>query len=357
MSSSFGKNFKIMTFGESHGEAVGAVIDGVVPGIKISKEDIQKELDKRKPGQSKITTLRKEKDEVHILSGIFEGKTTGHPICLVVYNKNQDSSAYDNLKDIFRPGHADFTYLKKYGIRDYRGGGRSSGRETVGRVAAGAVAKRMLGGIKIIAYTKEVAGTIAKTVDLTEIEKNPVRCPDKEAAKEIEKKILKARKEGDSLGGIIEVIVKNCPSGLGEPVFDKLDADIAKAVMSIGAVKGIEFGAGFSIKNLKGSSDNDEFYLDKNSGKVRQKTNKSGGILGGISSGEDILFRVAVKPTASIAKDQFTVDTKGKRKKISIKGRHDPCLCPRIIPVVENMVAIVLADAIMQQERIKGNKK
>jgi chorismate synthase len=349
----FGKNIEIMTFGESHGKAVVVVIDGIKPNIAITEKDIQKELDKRKPGQSRITTQRKETDKIEILSGIFKGKTTGTPICLVIWNKDQDSSRYEELKDIFRPGHADFTFYKKFGIRDYRGGGRSSGRETAARVASGAIAKKLLAKkqIKITAYVRQVGNIQAKDIDLEEIEKNPVRCPDKKTAKKMEKLILDTKKADDSVGGIIEVIAENVPAGLGEPVFDKLDADIAKALMSIGAVKGIEIGAGFKAAEMKGSESNDEFT--KKGKKIITKTNNSGGILGGISNGMPIIARIAVKPTPSISKGQNTVDKKGKKTKIKIEGRHDPCICPRIVPVVESMFALVILDHI---ERHKSNK-
>ncbi|MBR9698904.1 chorismate synthase [Candidatus Woesearchaeota archaeon] len=341
MGNTFGKKLKIMTFGESHGKALGAVIDGVKSNIKISEKDIQKELDKRKPGQSTVTTQRKEQDKVHILSGIFKGRTTGHPICLVVYNKDADSRIYERWKDVFRPGHADFTYLKRYGIHDYRGGGRASGRETVARVAAGAIAKKLTKA-KIFAYTIQVGTIKAKKRDLKEIEKNPLRCPDKEAAKRMQREILKIKKQGDSIGGIVEVTIKNCPPGLGNPVFDKLNADLAKAVLSIGAVKGIEFGSGFKAVEMKGSQHNDQLYKK---GKIRTRTNNAGGIVAGISNGEDIIFRAAIKPPSSIAKEQLTIDKKGKKVKIKVSGRHDPCLCPRIAPVIEHMTALVLAGA------------
>lgn len=274
-SNTLGDNFRITTFGESHGKALGVVIDGVMPGLAISEDEIQKELDKRKPGQSKITTSRKEEDKVHILSGIFEGKTTGTPICLLIYNKDADSSHYDNIKKIFRPGHADFTYFAKYGIRDHRGGGRASGRETVARVAAGAVAKKILSdnGIKIIAHTKEIAGIKSVKFNEKEIYKNDVRCADKEAAMLMGNAIAKSKSDGDSLGGIVEVIAYNVPPGLGDPVFDKLDADLAKALISIPAVKGIEFGTGFDFAKMKGSQANDEFI--KQSGKIVTKDRKS----------------------------------------------------------------------------------
>ncbi|MBD3164908.1 chorismate synthase [Candidatus Woesearchaeota archaeon] len=353
MSSCFGRNFRIVTFGESHGEAVGVVIEGLKPGIKISEPEIQKELDRRRPGSSRISSPRREKDRVEILSGIFRGKTTGHPICMIVRNKDIRSRDYEGFKDIFRPGHADFTFLKKYGIRDYRGGGRASGRETLGRVAAGALARKILkkGRIKVIGYTLQIGDIRADKIDYAEIEKNGVKCPDNKAAKLMEREILRVKKEGDSIGGIVEVVIRNCPAGLGEPVFDKLDAELAKAALSIGGVKAIEFGKGFKAAKLKGSENNDLF--DYRKGRVRMKTNNAGGILGGISTGEDIVFRIAVKPASSIKKEQLTVDSKGNRRKISIKGRHDPCLCPRIIPVIESMAAIVIADAYISQKQLR----
>lgn len=353
--STFGTLFKISTFGESHGKAIGVLIDGVKPKMKISEKEIQQELNRRRPGQSKVTTPRKEADQVEILSGVFEGKTLGTPICLLIWNKDQDSKAYDELKDILRPGHAGFTYLAKYGIQDYRGGGRASGRETAGRVAAGAVAKQILAkqGIKIFAYTKEIGGIAAKKIDLKEIEKNSVRCPDRNAAKKMEKRILQIKKQGDSLGGIVEAVVKNCPSGLGEPVFNKLEADLAKAMMSIPAVKGFEIGSGFSASKMKGSEHNDEFYKDIKTGRIRTKTNYAGGILGGISTGEDIIIRVAVKPTSSISIEQNTVDLKGRRRTIKVEGKHDPCICPRVVPVVESMIALVIADNLMKQKLLR----
>lgn len=349
--STIGKKLKITTFGESHGKAIGVVIDGVQPGLNISEEEIQKELDRRKPGQSKITTPRKESDKIEILSGIFEGKTTGTPICMLVWNKDQDSKRYEEIKDLFRPGHADLTYLKKYGIRDYRGGGRSSGRETIGRVAAGALAKKMLKDVKIKAYVKQVGKIKAKTIDLNEIEDNIVRCPDKEAAKLMEKKILEAKSQGDSIGGIVEVVIENPPEGLGDPVFNKLDADLAKALMSIGAVKAVEIGAGIKVAEMHGSECNDQ--ITKKGTKTITKTNNAGGIVGGISNGMPIIARVAVKPTPSISKEQDTVDIKGNKTKISTKGRHDPCICPRVVPVVESMVALVLADHLMIKKAIE----
>lgn len=346
----FGEKFRVTTFGESHGRAVGVVIDGVPPKLKISVDEIQGELDRRRPGQSSVTTQRAEEDKVDILSGVFQGKTTGTPICLIVWNQDQRSSDYDELKDVLRPGHAGFTYLAKYGIYDYRGGGRASGRETVGRVAAGAVAKIILAKhqIQIIGYSKEIAGISAKKFDYAQIEKNSVRCPDADAAKKMEKKILEVLKLGDSVGGIVEVVIKGCPAGLGEPVFDKLDADLAKAMMSIPAVKGFEIGSGFQAARMFGSEHNDEFYLDKKTKLIRSKTNFAGGVLGGVSTGENILLRIAIKPTSSISKSQNTVDVYGTRKKIKISGRHDPCICPRVVPVAEAMAALVIVDHLFR---------
>ncbi|HLX12409.1 MAG TPA: chorismate synthase, partial [Bacteroidota bacterium] len=324
---SLGTMFKITTFGESHGKAVGVLLDGVKPNLPITESDIQKELNRRRPGQSTVTTPRNETDQVHILSGVFEGKTLGTPICLLIWNQDQNSKSYDAIKDLFRPGHAAFTYLSKYGIQDYRGGGRSSGRETAGRVAAGAVAKQILAshGIRIIGYTKEVGNIKAVTTDYNVIEQNPVRCADPIAAEKMRKKILKVKNEGDSLGGVVEAVIKGCPAGLGEPVFDKLEADLAKALMSIPALKGFEIGSGFAATKMRGSEHNDAFFKEKKTGKIRTKTNNAGGILGGISNGEDIIVRVAVKPPSSIPKSQETVDTKGRKRSISVEGRHDPC--------------------------------
>jgi len=347
-----------MTFGESHGRAIGAVIDGVRPGIPIDLEFIQKELSRRRPGQSAVTTSRSETDQVEILSGIFEGKSTGTPICMVIWNKDQQPKAYEKIKDMFRPGHAGYTYMAKFGVSDYRGGGRSSGRETAARVAAGAVAKQLLAkrGVEVIAYTLEVAGVRARTINYAEIEKNPLRCPDPIAAKKMEKKVLRARKEGDSVGGIVEVIVKNPPVGLGEPVFDKLEADLSKALMSIGAIKGIEIGNGFAAARLKGSQNNDPMYFDEKSRRVRTRTNNAGGIAGGISNGEDIVLRIAVKPPSSIKKEQETVTVSGQKAKISVEGRHDPCICPRVVPVAESMVALTLLDHLTRQRLLRRKK-
>ncbi|MBI5748911.1 MAG: chorismate synthase [Nitrospinae bacterium] len=352
---SFGKLFKITTWGESHGKALGVIIDGCPPMLDLSEEDIQAELDKRAPGNSEVTSPRKEPDRVEILSGVFEGKTTGAPISLIIKNIDVDSSKYEKIRDIFRPGHADYTYFVKYGIRDHRGGGRSSGRETVGRVAAGAVAKKILRmrGINITGYTKQIGDITASVIDLNEIEKNDVRCPDKNTAHKMIEKIKEVRKSGDSIGGIVEIIASGVPPGLGEPVFDKLNADIAKALMSIGAVKGVEIGAGFKSALLLGSQNNDEMYIkacgerSESSEKVKFKTNNSGGILGGISNGDDIVVRIAVKPTASISKLQRSVDIHGKEREIRVEGRHDPCICPRIVPVAEAMMAVVIADHLL----------
>jgi len=327
-----GNNFRVTTFGESHGPAIGAVIDGVPAGLELSEADLQADLDRRRPGQSNLTTRRAEADRAEILSGIFEGKTTGAPVAVLIRNCDQHSKDYSNLAGLFRPGHADFAWQSKFGMRDYRGGGRSSGRETASRVTAGAIAKKILRalGIEIRAYAIEVAGVAAATRDFAEIEKNPVRCADPAAAKEMEAAILAAAAEGDSVGGIVECEISGVPAGWGEPVFDKLDAELAKAMMGIGAVKGVEFGSGFAAARMRGSENNPPGH--------------SGGISGGISNGENIVFRVAVKPTPSISKPQRTVDKDGNPAVCEIKGRHDPCIVPRIVPVIEAMAAIVLAD-------------
>jgi chorismate synthase len=350
-----GRCFRITTFGESHGKAVGVVLDGVVPNMKFSVADIQRELDRRRPGQSSVTTPRNESDRVQVVSGVFSGKTLGTPICLLVWNKDQDSRAYEKIKDLFRPGHAAYTYLSKYGIQDYRGGGRSSGRETAGRVAAGAVAKQLLRrlGITIRAYTKEVDGIRAASIDYDEIENNPVRCPDAKAAKKMMRRILAVKTAGDSVGGVVEAVVHHCPPGLGDPVFDKLEADLAKALMSIPALKGFEIGSGFAATRMKGSEHNDEFYKDRKTGTVRTRTNYAGGVLGGISNGEDIVVRVAVKPPSSIPKTQRTIDRSGRSRAITVRGRHDPCICPRVVPVVESMIAVVIAEHVMRQALLK----
>ncbi|MEW5894331.1 MAG: chorismate synthase [Candidatus Omnitrophota bacterium] len=349
----FGQLFRVVTFGESHGPAVGVVIDGVPPGIALDINDIQNELNRRRPGQSSITTARNEADQAEILSGIFEGKTSGTPLAILIHNKDHQSGDYNHLLNLFRPGHADFTFLKKFGVRDHRGGGRASGRETACRVAAGALAKKILEnyGIRTYAYTQSVGNIHATNVDLTVIDKNPVRAADMNVVEEMVRCIEDTQKQGDSIGGIVEAVVKGCPPGLGDPVFDKLDALLAHALMSIGAVKGVEFGDGFMAAKRKGSENNDPFEMRDNA--IRQKTNHAGGILGGISTGEDILLRIAVKPTSSIAKEQPTVDRDGKPQVLQVSGRHDPCLCPRIVPVVEAMINLVLMDCCLIQRSIK----
>jgi chorismate synthase len=327
---------------------VGVVIDGCPPKMDLSAEDIQKELDRRRPGHNKGSSPRREKDRVEILSGVFEGKTTGTPISLLVWNEDVDSSPYEELKDVFRPGQADFTYQAKYGIRDYRGGGRASARETVGRVAAGAIAKKILEKekIEVISYTMELGGIRAAKMDYSEIGQNRLLCPDGEAAKQMEKKIEQARLRGDSLGGIVEILVRRCPAGLGEPVFDKLEADLAKGLMSIGAVRGMEVGAGFRAARMFGSECNDPL------GPEGFEKNDAGGILGGISNGADILLRVAVKPIPSIGLEQKTVNHSRRPVSIKIQGRHDVSAIPRINPVCEAMVAIVLADHLLRQKAL-----
>lgn len=356
---SFGKLFKITTFGESHGEALGVIIDGCPSGIEIDIERLQKALDRRKPGQSSpdgklssSVTSRKEPDKAEILSGVFEGVSTGCPIAIVVKNTSQKSADYSNIMNKFRPGHADYTFYKKYGMRDYRGGGRSSGRETLARVAGGEIAKmvleQFLPSIKIIASTTEVAGIKATEYDESQIEKNSVRCADAKIASQMEEKISQFRKEGDSSGGIVECRVSGMIAGIGEPVFDKLDAELAKAMLSIGAIKGIEFGSGFESAKMTGSTWNDNMSMKD--GNVNFLSNHAGGILGGISNGNEIIFRVAVKPVPSIFKQQQTIDIFEKETEILIEGRHDICLCPRIIPVVESMTAITLLDLYLQNK-------
>lgn len=346
----FGTRFRVTTWGESHGPAIGVVVDGCLAGLKLDVSDIQKEVDRRKPAKnSKVSTTRREKDKVEILSGIFEGKTTGMPISLVVFNKDTRSKDYSKIKDLYRPGHADFTYDIKYKIRDYRGGGRSSGRETLARVMAGAVAKKLLierEKTEIFGHTIQVGGIKAKTFTKSFIEKNELRCADKKACKEMQKLIEKTRfKEGDSIGCIVEIIIKNPPKGLGHPVFDKLDADLAKAMMSIGAVKGVEIGSGFEAALKKGSENNDQMISKNKSAKFL--SNNAGGILGGISTGEDIVLKLAIKPVPSISKELQTISKTGKNTKIKTLGRHDTCLGPRIIPVAESMAAITLLDKLI----------
>ncbi|MDR2122145.1 MAG: chorismate synthase [Flavobacteriaceae bacterium] len=343
MFNEFGKIIKLTTYGESHGPAIGGIIDGFPAGLSVDLDAIQKELDRRKPGQSKIVTQRKEDDKVEFLSGIFEGKTTGQSIGFVIKNTNQKSKDYEHNTQIFRPSHADFTYFQKYGIRDHRGGGRTSARETANWVVAGALSKQLLPLISINAFVSSVGDIhIEKDIDkldLTQTENNIVRCPDEEIAEKMIKKISETKKEGDTIGGIITCIVKNVPIGLGEPVFDKLSSRLAQAMMSINAAKGFEIGSGFGGTRLKGSEHNDIFTEE---GKTL--TNRSGGIQGGISNGMDIVFKVAFKPVATIMKEQQTIDEKGNLTVINGKGRHDPCVVPRAVPVVEALAALVLAD-------------
>lgn len=339
----FGRNFTLTTFGESHGEAIGGVIDGCPSGIELDINEIQKELDRRRPGQSAIVTQRKESDKVQFLSGIFEGKTTGTPIGFIVPNTNQKSDDYSHIKDVYRPSHADYTYDKKYGIRDYRGGGRSSARETISRVVGGAIAKQVMPEIKINAFVSSVGDIFInkpyQALDFSLTETNDVRCPDIETAKKMEECIKQIRKEGDTVGGTITCVIQNVPVGLGEPVFDKLHAELGKAMLSINAVKGFEYGSGFCGAKMKGSEHNDLFNSDGST-----KSNLSGGIQGGISNGMDIYFRVAFKPVATIMQKQETINNKGEIIEMIGKGRHDPCVVPRAVPIVEAMAALVLAD-------------
>ena len=337
----FGKSFSVTTFGESHGVALGCIIDGCPPGLEISEGYIQAYLDQRKPGTSKYTTQRKEDDKIEILSGIFEGKTTGTPIGLLIRNKDQKSKDYDNLKDVFRPSHADYAYTQKYGVRDHRGGGRASARETTMRVAAGSIARKYLNdscGIEIHGYLKQIGELSIASIDFSEVNKNPFFCPDKSLVPEIEKYIDLLRSEGDSVGAKIQINAKNMPLGLGEPVFDKLDADLAKALMSINAVKGVEVGEGMAVAGSKGSDSRDEITPDG------FKSNNSGGISGGISTGQDLLLSIALKPTSSINKEGDTVNKEGKAVKVQVKGRHDPCVGIRATPIAEAMVALTLID-------------
>ncbi len=345
---SFGEKFKISTFGESHGAAIGVVIDGCPAGHTLDLLQIQQELDRRKPGQSHITSARKEADEFEILSGVFEGKTLGTPIAIIVRNKDAKPADYEYLKEAYRPSHADYTYEKKYGIRDHRGGGRSSARETIARVIAGAIAKQLLKkkGIEIFAFVKQV-GTIKlnkhySELDLNNIDKNIVRCPDEATAAEMISAIELVKKEGDTLGGIIQCVIKNVPAGLGEPVFDKLHAVLAHAMLSINAVHGFEYGSGFEGASKKGSENNDEWTNE--SGKISTKTNNAGGILGGISTGDDIYFNVAFKPVATILKTQQSINSKGEQISLQNEGRHDPCVLPRAVPIVEAMAALVIVN-------------
>ena len=352
---SFGEIFRITTFGESHGEAIGVVIDGCPPNIHFDFDFVQSELNRRKPGQSNISTSRKEDETFEVLSGLFEGKTTGTPLTLIVRNNNQKSEDYDKLKEVFRPGHADYTYQQKYGIRDYRGGGRQSARETVARVLAGAVAKLYLKsqGISITAYVSQVYNIKLEKeytqLDLNQIEENIVRCPDPEKTTEMIALIEKTKLEGDTLGGVISCVCKGVPVGLGQPVFDKLHAQLGKAILSINACKGFEIGNGFQSVNLKGSENNDAFEANvaKN---ISTKTNHSGGVLGGISNGMDIFFRAAFKPVSSIKQAQDTINASLENTTIQVEGRHDPCVVPRAVPIVEAMTALVLMDMVLRNK-------
>ena len=356
MGNSFGHLFKITTFGESHGVALGVTIDGCPAGLEIDEDFIASELARRKPGQSKITTQRKEDDSFEILSGVFEGKSTGTPIGIIIRNKDQRSKDYSHIADKFRPSHADYTYHEKYGNRDYRGGGRSSARETAARVAAGAIAKMLLRqlGIEVYAYVSEVGEYKTPDywdMDLSKIEDNIVRCPDPETAEKMIDLIDSVRKDRDTIGGIITGVIKNVPVGLGEPVFDKLHAELGKAMLSINAVKGFEYGSGFEGTRMRGSEHNDSFYQED--GRVKTKSNYSGGIQGGISNGADIYFNVAFKPVATIMKDQDSVNEKGEEISVSGKGRHDPCVVPRAVPIVDAMAALVIADFYLINQSVK----
>lgn len=344
--STFGNIFKITTWGESHGKALGVVVDGCPAGIDLCEEDIQIFLNRRKPGQSSYTTQRNEDDKVEILSGVFEGKTTGTPISMIVYNKDHHSADYSQISQCYRPGHADYTFDEKYGFRDYRGGGRSSGRETIGRVAAGAIASKILDslGINILTYSKSIGNVEINTFDANEIMNNPMYMPDADAAVKAGEMLKEKMAAMDSCGGIIECIVNGMPTGVGEPVFDKLSANLAKAVMSIGAIKGFEIGDGFAVATSTGSTDNDGFKMDGD--KIVKTSNHAGGILGGISDGSDIILRAAIKPTPSIAQTQSTVNKDLENVDINIKGRHDPIIVPRAVVVVESMVAVTLVDML-----------
>ena len=359
MSNTFGQLFRVTTFGESHGGGIGVVIDGCPPRIEITEAQIQQELDRRRPGQSKLTTQRKEEDRCEILSGVFEGKTLGTPIAIVVRNKDARPEDYSDIARKFRPSHADYTYQAKYGIRNWQGGGRASARETVGRVAAAAIAKRILSNFyayfDIVAYVTQIHGITAKVdrsiLKMKDVEKNVVRCPDTAAAKRMISLIEQIRDEGDSIGGVVECVARGIAPGLGEPVFDKLEADLAKAMLSIPAAKAFEIGSGFAATRMRGSEHNDAFEV--RGGKIRTKTNYSGGVQGGISNGEDIYFRVAFKPPATIALQQETVTSSKQRTDLTARGRHDPCVLPRAVPIVEAMAALVLCDHALRQNAIQ----
>lgn len=359
MGNTFGHMFRITTWGESHGDAVGVVVDGCPPKMPLCEQDIQAELDRRRPGQSEISTQRKEGDLAQILSGVFEGETLGTPILIGVWNADARSKDYDHMRRVYRPSHADFSYDAKFGIRNWKGGGRASARETIGRVAAGAIAKKMLArefGVEIVGYVKQVwqltAEVDSDSVSAQDVEANIARCPDHDMAARMIERIKQARKDGDSLGGVVECVARGVPVGLGEPVFDKLEADLAKAVLSMPACKGFEVGSGFGGALQTGSQHNDPFYSD--GGRIRTRTNNSGGIQGGISNGENIVIRAAFKPTATIMREQQTVDVDGNAVTLQGRGRHDPCVLPRAVPIVESMTALVLADHALRQRGQRG---
>ena len=354
---SIGVVFSVVTWGESHGPAVGAVVDGCPPGIELAESDIQIELDRRRPGQIPSASARQEKDQVKILSGVFAGRTTGTPISLLINNTDARSGDYEQIKDLFRPGHGDYSYFRKYGIRDYRGGGRASSRETASRVAAGAIAAKVIAraGMEVVAYTRALGGIEIRYgwedllgLNRVELAQNQLLCPDPEAAQKMEERLSTARKAGDSLGGIVEIIVRGCPAGLGEPVFDKMDADLAKALMSIGSIKGVEIGDGFRVAEKTGSANNDALAVDG------FRSNHAGGILAGITSGQPLVMRVASKPIPSIGQVQQTIDTSGQARELIVRGRHDVATIPRIVPVCEAMVNMVLADHLLRQKAIGG---
>ena len=359
MGNTFGRAFRVTTWGESHGDAVGVTVDGCPPGLPLSVEAVQKELDRRRPGQSNISTQRREADEASLLSGVFEGRTLGTPISIGVWNQDARGKDYEYMRRLYRPSHADYTYQAKYGVRNWKGGGRASARETIGRVAAGAIGKLFLASeysVEIVGYVKRVqsieAGVDPETVTQEEVESNDARCPDEDVAVSMIERIKEARKAGDSLGGVVEAVARNVPAGLGEPVFDKLDADLAKAMLSLPACKGFEVGSGFGGTWSTGSEHNDSFYSE--GGRIRTRTNNSGGIQGGISNGESIVVRAAFKPTATIASEQDTVDEDGAPVTMRGRGRHDPCVLPRAVPIVEAMLAIVLTDHALRQRGQRG---
>lgn len=359
MSSTFGERFRISTFGESHGPAVGVIVDGCPPGVPVDLESIQFDLDRRRPGQSRLVTQRKEGDEIEILSGVFDGATTGTALAMMVRNADHNSGAYDHLEKVYRPSHADWSYQAKFGVRDHRGGGRASARETIGRVAGAAIARQLLqdaAGIEVLAWVSQVhhidADIDSASVSLDDVEADPTRCPDPTAAAAMTEAIEAARKNGDSLGGVVDFIARNVPPGLGEPVFDKLDAELAKAMMSLPATKGFEIGSGFAGTRMTGLAHNDAFEPGPD-GRPIQSTNRSGGVQGGISSGADITGRVAFKPTATIASEQKTITVDGEAVTLAAKGRHDPCVLPRAVPMVEAMALLVLADHWLRQRAIR----